>query len=184
MSRARLVALSGICSAVSLLSIFFANYVTWLSFMLGVISACAVSVPLLVDAKNGLYSLLCYVASAVLGVFLGVGNILYVLPIAVFAMPFALVKVYGEYRTVTDCVVKYRIPKVWRWVIFYALCEVCLALTFGACYLFTPAVFEKLTSNYLILVVALIVNAVIPLYDKVMTGCLSVAAYAVKKVWK
>lgn len=183
MSRSRLVALSGICTAVSLVSIFLANYVTWVSFMLGVISACAVSVPLIVDGKNGKYSLMCYIASGVLGVFLGVGNIVYVLPIVVFAMPMTLIKVYGESTVVRNEVERQRISTVWRWILYYLLGEICLALTFGAAYLFAKPLFERLFDGYIYLMIIAIVNIAIPLYNRLLTGCIALTRYAVSKAW-
>ncbi len=182
MSKTKLIAVSGVCSAAALLCIFLANYLSWTAFALGVIASVAVAVPILLDAKNGLYSLLCYIASGVLGVFLGIGNIGFVLPIVVFAIPFALIKTYGESEKILpDGSSKKRMPAWARWVSYYVLCEIALALTFGAMYLFTKSAFERLLENYLIYILAGVVQAALPLYNVVVTGCLKLADSALRK---
>lgn len=182
MSKTKLIAVSGICSATALLCIFLANYLSWTAFALGVIASVAVAVPMLLDAKNGIYSLLCYLASGILGVFLGIGNIGYVLPIVIFSIPFALVKVYGESeKTLENGSTKKRMPAWLRWVVYYILCEAALALTFGAMYLFTKNAFESLLQNYLIYILIGAVQVALPLYNIVVTGCLKLADGALKK---
>ena len=126
---------------------------------------------------------MCYIASGVLGVFLGIANIVYVLPIVLFAMPMTLIKVYGESTVVRNEVERQRISTVWRWILYYLLGEICLALTFGAAYLFAKPLFERLFDGYIYLMIIAIVNIAIPLYNRLLTGCIALTRYAVSKAW-
>lgn len=75
------------CCAVASVCMFLSGLpgLKWIVLVLGVISSVAVVIPLMLDAKNLVYTLLTYIVSSILGVFLGLANIVYVLPIVVFA---------------------------------------------------------------------------------------------------
>ena len=103
MSKAKRIAISAMCCAVASVCMFLLGLpgLKWIVLVLGVVSSVAVVIPLMLDAKNLVYTLLTYIVSSILGVFLGLANIVYVLPIVVFCMPVAIVKVCGEMVKIT-----------------------------------------------------------------------------------
>ena len=210
MSKARLIAISGICSAAAVLCMLLASFTLWATLILAVVASIAVAVPMMIDPKGLAYSLLIYAVAAVLGGFaaFSLGNIVYVAPIIVFCMPFTIVKVYGEavkvsaqmqpkeelddpfiegkFASVMEVKVKKqtRLPAVVRWVLYYVLLEVAIGLTLLAAYLFVPALFEEMVVNpffYLLLGAAQL--AVIP-YDLLTRGCLVGVTKTLHKVIK
>lgn len=210
MGKARLIALSGICSAAAVLCMMLASFALWATLFLAVLASLAVVVPLLVDPKGLTYSLLIYAVSSVLGGFaaFSLGNVVYVAPIIAFCIPFTIVKVYGESvkvsaqmqekETLDDPFVegkfasvvevklngKKRLPAVVRWVLYYVLLEVAIGLTLLAAYLFVRGLFEEMVGNpffYLLLAAAQLV--VIP-YDLLTRGCLIGTTKILRKVIK
>lgn len=210
MSKARLIALSGICSAAAVLCMLLASFTLWATLFLAVIASLAVVIPLLVEPKGLTYSLLIYTVAAVLGGFaaFSLGNIVYVAPIIAFCMPFTIVKVYGESvkvsakmqpkETLDDPFIqgkfasvvevkldkKKRLHPVVKWVLYYVLLEVAIGLTLLAAYLFVPSLFEQMIANkyfYLLLAVAQLV--VIP-YDLLTRGCLIGTTKILRKIVK
>ena len=210
-NKARLIAISGICSAVAVVAILLVSVVPYVVLIMGVLASIAVAVPLLLDGRNLGYSLLVYAASmavsAVGGVF--IGNITYVAPVALFCIPFTIVKVYGESYKVTstvertetledpfdqgeDTVVvdvevrsKRRIPTVVKWIVYFLLLEVAIGLTVLFTYLLTPAVFERMYANTLAF--WLIIGAAqvfVPLYDALLKGCLVGTSALLNKIVK
>ena len=210
MSKARLIALSGICSAAAVLCMMLASFALWATLLLAVVASLAVVIPLLVDPKGLTYSLLIYAVAAVLGGFaaFSLGNVVYVAPIIAYCMPFTIVKVYGEsvkvsaqmqpkeklddpftegkFASVVEVKLdsKKRLPSVVRWVLYYALLEVAIGLTLLAAYLFVPALFEEMVVNpffYLLLGAAQL--AVMP-YDLLTRGCLIGTMKILRKIIK
>ena len=211
MSKARLIATSGICSATAVVCMLLSSLAIWATLLLSVIASIAVVIPLLIDPKGLVYSLLIYAAASVLGAFSAVtlGNVVFVAPCVAFCMPFAIVKVYGEMvkvsakmeqtQTLEDpfgegCdthVVevklkgKKRLPVVVKWVLYYVLLEIGIGLTLLAAYLLaSDNLFHRIVSNdyfYLLLAAAQLI--VIP-YDLLMRGCLVATTKILHKVIK
>ena len=210
MSKTKLIALSGICSAVAVVCILLCSVASWGMPVFSVIAAIAVAVPLLVDPKALTYSLLSYAVSCVLGAFVsvGLGNIVYAVPVVVFGMPFSIVKVFGESVKVSaqleqtqtfedpfgngeDVHVaqmqlqgKRRLHPVVKWVLYYVLLEVAIGLTLLVAYLFAKPLFEQLLANkffYLLLIAAQLI--VIP-YDLLMRGGLVATKKILNKIRK
>jgi len=177
MKNSRLVALSGVCSALATLCLVGATYFSWGEVVFAVAAAVAVSTPLLVDGKNGLYSFLTYLASSVIGMFLGVSNALYSAPIVAFAMPAAMWKAFCESKREDG---SRRVKAIWQWVVYFALCECAVALTALAVWAFTPDVFETIRSGKWYLLVAL-ANVAVPLYHFLMRGVFFFARKAISK---
>ena len=211
MSKARLIAISGICGAVAVGAIVLVSVAPYLVLTLAVVASVAVSLPLIIDGKNLVYSLLVYAVSVVVSALAGVfiGYITYVAPVALFCIPFVIVKAYGESYKVIGTVeqtvtledpfgqgesqtvvqtkpkVKKRIPMVVKYVLYYALLEVGVGLTVLFTYLLTPSVFETMYSNRLTF--WLLVGAtqlIVPLYDILITGCFMATRAILKKVVK
>lgn len=159
------------------------------------IASVAVAIPILLDYRNWIYSVLILIVSGALGVFIGLGNVIYVAPIVAFCMPFAIVKSYGESIRVTAQVEETTtledpfnqgddkrvvavkldgrkcLPTWLKWVLYYALLEIAIGLTLLCSYLFMPTFFDALIANkwfYAVLAAAQLI--VIP-YDLLMRGC-------------
>ncbi len=195
MSKAKIIAVSAICAAVAVGCLALAGFVKWVALICAAVASVAVAIPVLLDYRNWVYSVLVLIVSGALGAFIGIGNIVYVAPIVAFCMPFAIVKAYGESLRVTAKVEestvledpfnqgddkhvvavkldgKKCLPTWLKWLLYYVLLEVSIGLTVLSLYLFMPPVFENFFANkwcYAVLAVAQLV--VIP-YDLLMRGC-------------
>lgn len=198
-SKARLIAISGICGATATGCLLLASLpiARWFILILAVVSSIAVVVPMLIDGRNLVYSLLIYLVASVLGFFVGIANIVYVAPLLTFCIPFAIVKVYGETVKVTASVEqtqtledpfglgdetkvmqlkvnkKRRFPVVVKWVLYYVLLEIGIGLTLFATYLLTRPVFDTLyATKWLFWLIIVAAQLAVPMYDLLLRGCL------------
>ena len=197
MSKTKLIAVSGICSATAVVCMILTSIALWAILVLSVVASIAVVIPLLIDPKGLVYSLLIFAVVAVLGSFaaVSIGSIVYVAPMVTFCMPFAIVKVYGESVKVSAKVEqedtlddpfekgevkimsmqvkgKKRLPAFVRWILYYVLLEAGIGLTILTSYLLAPTTFTLIVHNkyfYILLGVAQLI--VIP-FDFLMRGCL------------
>lgn len=203
MSKAKLIAISGLCCAVAVGCLLIAPLARWFMLILGVVAAIATVIPLMLNSKYWVYSLLIYLASSILGVFLGLANIIYVAPIVTFCIPFAIVKVYGEKVKLSASVkqedvcddpfddevkvVKLQVKpktllnKAVRWILYYVLLEIGLGLTVLSAYLFMRPVFEQMVQNtWFYVVLGAMQLAPLP-YDLLLRGCLKATAKVLSK---
>ncbi len=206
MSKAKLIAISGLCCAVAVGCLLIAPLARWLMLILGVVAAIATVIPLMLNSKNLVYSLLIYLASSILGVFLGLANIIYVVPIVSFCIPFAIVKVYGEKVKIAASVnnedvcddpfddeikvVKLQVkPKTFlnkavRWVLYYVLLEVGLGLTVLSAFVFMRPVFDAMVQNiWFYVVLGVMQFAPLP-YNLLLAGCLKATAKVLSRAVK
>lgn len=194
-SKVRIIALSGIMCAVSVGCCIGSAYVNWFALSLAVIAAVAVAVPVIVNPKYLGYSLLCYFVSAVLSVWLGFANIGQVAPVVAFALPFAIVKAYGESPktiiTTTDedgvtesRGVGKRLPTFVKWLLYYMLAEVALALTALCLWLFMQDVFVRLWQDKWFVYLLIIAQLAVPLYNILMNGCFAIVRKTVKRYFQ
>lgn len=210
MNKAKVLAISAMCAAVALGCIMLSTLpvMRWMMLILGVIASIAVIIPIMLDAKNLVYTLLTYITCGALGVFFGLGNIVFVAPIVVFSMPFAIVKVYGESVKVTDVTkqeqtledpfgngddkkvvsvnvnAKRRLPVVVKWILYYLLLEAAIGLTLLAAYLFTADVFQAIVSSKWFWWVVVGIQVIVYPYDILMRGCLIATTKILRKVVK
>lgn len=202
MSKTKLIALSGVCGAVSLVCLIFTGYATWIAFILAVMSSVAVAVPVIVNGKNLVYSVLTWISSSTLGLLLAVGKIYYVVPVVFFAMPMTVFKVFGESsktdenQTVTldepfgsgtltvTPKQRPRVNAVIRWIVYYVLLEISLALTVGTMYLFTPDVLDNLVQNGAIWWLLVAGQIVVVVFDFILNGAIKITRDAVRKSFK
>ena len=210
MNKARLIATSGICGAVASICLLVTSVFPYIALILAVVASVAVVIPLLIDGRNLVYSLLVYLVAVVVGALSGtfIGNIVYVAPVVTFCMPLAIVKVYGETVKVTAKIEheetledpfeegasklvaveldgKQRLPTVVKWILYYVLLEVGVGLSLLATYLLTPAVFDALyATTWLFWLMIGVAQLVVPLYDLLLHGCLIGATKALRKVIK
>ena len=209
MNKAKLIAVSGICAAIAVVCLLLASVFPYAVLVYAVIASVAVVIPLLVDGKLG-YSLLVYAASVVVGALSGtlIGNILYVAPIVIFCLPFAIVKVYGESFKVTAKVEhtetledpfgqgddrkvvevqfngKKRLPTLLKWVIYYILLELGISLTLIATKYLTPSVFNSIYStNWMFWLLIAAAQFIVPMYDLLLRGCIIGARKLVARVF-
>ena len=211
MNKARLIATSGICGAIATVSLLVTSVFPYAVLIFAVMASVAVAVPMLIDGRNLVYSLLVYAVCVVVGALSGVflGNIVYVAPVITFCIPLAIVKVYGETVKVTakldgaetlddpfdegaDSKIlavqvdgKPRLPKVVKWILYYALLEVGIGLTLLVTYYVTPSVFEALYSTGWLFWFGIgVAQLVVPLYDLLLRGCLIGTTKLIRKVIK
>ena len=71
MSKAKRIAISAMCCAVASVCMLLSGLpgLKWIVLVLGVVSSVAVVIPLMLDAKNLLYTLITYIVTSILGVF-------------------------------------------------------------------------------------------------------------------
>ena len=211
MNKAKLIAVSGICSAVTVVCLLLASVFPYGVLVYAVLASVAVVMPLLIDGRNLKYSLLVYAVSIVVGALSGtlIGNILYVAPVVLFCLPFAIVKVYGETLKVTAKVDhtetiedpfgqgedkkvvavqlsgEKRLSTFVKWLIYYILLEVGLFLTLLATNYLTPDILDAVKSSaWLFWVIVAVAQLVVPLYDILLRGCFIATVKTMKRVIK
>lgn len=211
MNKAKLIAVSGVCSAVTVVCLLLASVFPYGVLVYAVLASVAVVMPMLIDGRNLKYSLLVYAASVVVGALSGtlIGNILCVAPIVLFCLPFAIVKVYGETMKVTakvdhtetlsdpfdqgeDTKVvalqvsgEKRLSTFVKWLIYYILLELGVFLTLIVTNYLTPSVLDAVkSSQWLFWVIIAAAQLVVPLYDILLRGCFIAAVKAMKRVIK
>lgn len=208
MNKAKMIAVCGICGAGAALCLFLAGLVKWIALFSAVIASVCVVIPMLIDSKAVTYSLLVYVASCVVGVLLGsLVNVLYVVPIAAFCMPFTIVKVRGESvkvsaefkqgevleypfsderKQVVEVRVKSKtyLPAFMRWILYYALLEAALGLTILSAYLFMKPTFEAMIANKFFFWVLGAAQLIVIPFNFLMQGCLLAVNKIVRKSFK
>lgn len=210
MNRTKLIALSSVCAAV-VLGCFALSAIPgtkWVCLILGVIASIATVIPIIISPKNIVFTMLVYVAGSILGMFLGIANVVCVVPIITFCIPFAIVKVLGETVTLTARIAeekvledpfgngddktvvevrvdgKPKLPKAVKWALYYLLLECGIALTLLATYLFTPAVFQTIFSSKWFWWVVAFMQLIVWPYDVMMNGCLKATVKALQKTLK
>lgn len=209
MNKTKLLAISGLCAAVvagCLLLVALVPFMRYLMLFFGVIAAIATVIPLMFDSKNLVYSLMIYFAGSILGVFAGVSNLMWIVPIVAFCIPFAIVMVYGERVKIKATVSKENVfddpfddevkvvklqvkpktnlSKTIRWILYYVLLEMALGLTALCAFLFTRSTFELLVANAWFWVILCVVQLVVLPYDRLLRGCLNVTAKIISHVIK
>lgn len=209
MSKAKLIAVSGICGAIAVCCLLLLSIpaLKWIMLILAVFASVACCVPIMIYEKGLVYSLLTFAVTAIVGVFAGLANILYIAPVIVFCIPFAIVKIYGETKKVSfkvdevetledpfggesKTVAKVqvdgreRIPRVVRWVLYYVLLEAALGLTMLATRLLTPDMFDTLLNNNLYIWLIVAAQFVVPPYNMLIRGCTVLTAKILRKAIK
>ena len=208
MNKARLIAISAICAAVAFGSMALCSVVPYLALMLGVLASIAVVIPIMVSPRNLVYSLLTYLVASVFGLWLGIGNVVFVAPVVVFCAPFAIVKVWGESfkvtaekreekvledpfdkaadRKIVEVAVegKRRLPVVVRWVLYYVLFEAAIGLTLLMAYLFTRPMFDKIVGYEWFWLLVGVAQVIVYPYNVLMRGCLIGTEKILKKAIK
>lgn len=179
MNKARLIAYTAICSAIATLCIVLSAYVKWVAVIFTVVASVAVCIPLLISNKYKLYSILAYLVSSVVGTMLSTSNIMYCAIIICFAMPMALLKCGMENIGLEQTPQKKR--TVLKWILYFVVCEIAIAITVLAMYLVTPAVLDAIITGGNWYLYIILLNVVVPLYDFLLRGTFSLALSAMKK---
>lgn len=208
MNKAKTIAVCGLCSAVAVVCLLCCALpgISWFALLLAAGASIAVSVPILLNQKNLIFSLLTYVAAGVIGVFVGMQNIVYIVPVVAFCMPTAIVKTYGESMrtvrahsheeavapfedgeeattvTVTTAESKPRLSAAVRWALYYLLLEVGLVLTILVFRAVTPDVFVNLVSTPLFWALIVAAQAAAPLFVWLLTGCMRALVKILRKI--
>lgn len=194
MNKAKLIAVSAICSAVCVGCLAAAGFVKWVALLAAVLATVACALPTLLDARNWVYSTLILLVSGALGIFIGIANVMYVAPIVAFCMPFGIVKAYGESLKVTASLAgtsvledpfggedkqtvavnvesKLCLPKAVKWVLYFVLLEVGLGLTVLSAYLFTPDFLKTLIESKILYWILGAAQLVVVPFDLLIRGC-------------
>lgn len=206
MNKTKLIATSGLCAAVATLALLVCGVPSAKYFVVifGVIAAIAVCIPLLIDGCNLVYSVLAWFASSLIGFFAGTANILYVAPVVLFFVPFAVIKAYGESVKVTaqintertledpfgekdkqfvalEVKGKKRLPAFVKWILYYVVLEAGIGVTVLLTKVFTPYVFEQMVSNDLFWWLVAAMQLVTFPYDLLLKGCFVSAKKLIRK---
>ncbi len=165
----------------------------WIAIILATVASVAISVPTIAGA-HPLYSTLTYLVSAVVGVVVSASNILYVGAIVSFFMPMSLVKVWAESLKITtrfqqktiddpfeggndkqvtalEVDARRRMKPLAKWILYYAVLEIGLALTLFGTYLLMRPTFEFLWENNAIWWIVGVMQLLPIPYDFLLTGC-------------
>ncbi|MBR2985400.1 MAG: hypothetical protein IKC58_02235, partial [Clostridia bacterium] len=145
-----------------------------------------------------------YFVSAVFGVWANVANIIFVAPVVAFCMPMAIIKVFAETPKLSlkvqdstiedpfgngdDKQVKSleiealpRMKGFVKWILYYVVLEVGIALTLFATYLLTPAMFEQIWGHKL-LVWLLVALQLLPIpYDMLLKSAFALTSKTLKR---
>lgn len=213
MSKAKIIAVCGFCAAIASVCLALVSFsaLRWFVLIFALTASIAVAVPMLLDGNNLKWSLLTYFASLAVGVVVGALNLsssVMIVPLATFCMPFAIVKVRAESQKVTiglgekvilddpfgngddkvavkiDVTEQKAMPAWAKWLVYYALLEVSLALTALFAYLFSRSAFTALLNSGKIWILLGLAQIAVPPFDVLMRGGLFVVAKAVRKVSK
>ncbi len=208
MNRTKLIAISGMCAAAATLALLASGLpgMNWFMLIFAVIAAIAVCIPIFI-ADSLVFSLLTWFVSSIIGLLTGSANIVYTAPIALFFMPCAIVKAYGESiklnaevqreQTLDDPFSdkpakkivevelsgKTRLPMFVKWILYYVWLEVGICLTLLFTNLLMPAVFDQITGDTLFwgLLAAL---QLLPIpYDMLLRGCFVATKKIIRKVF-
>lgn len=195
MNKAKLAAVSGICSAVCFGCLALACYVKWVMFLCAAIATVACALPTLMDGGKWIYSVLILLVSGALGMFIGIANVTYVAPIVAFCMPFGIVKAYGESVKVTASFAeptvledpfdskddkkvvavnvdgKLSMPRFVKWILYFVLLEAALGFTALFSYLFTRDFFMSLADSKILYWLLGAAQLVVVPYDLLIRGC-------------
>lgn len=204
MSKAKIIATSGICAAACVGCLAVAGFLKWVALIAAALSTVACALPTLIDARNWLYSVMILIVSGALGIFIGIANVIYVAPIVAFCMPFGIVKAYGESLKVTASLgetsvledpfggedkqtvavnveSKLCLPKIVKWVLYFVLLEVGLGLTVLCVYLFTPDFFKSLAENKILYWILGAAQLVVVPFDLLIRGCFVATVKVMRK---
>ena len=204
-NKAKIVAISGVCGAISVMCLLALAIpgARWVMLILAVIASVAVAIPTMVSGRP-IFSVIVYIVSSVFGVWANLANIIFVAPVVTFCMPMALIKVAGETLKISTKVQQKtidspfdngdnkqmmaveiettpRMKKIVKWLLYYVVLEVGIALTLLATYLLTPVTFELIWSHKLLvwLIVAL---QLLPIpYDMLLRGAFALTAKTLRR---
>ncbi len=201
--KTKLIALCGICSALSLLCQVGASYLVWAGLFFVVLSAVAVSLPTLIDFKYFYWSVLTYLASTVLGLLLGSGlNPLNVLLSALFCTPFALIKLFCQspkkqkqskadqkaeelfsFDKNTLVSTKREVAKISgikKWIVYYLFLATALTAGFFLMKLFVPTLFQREDLWLLITLTVVGFCIFVPVFDRILGAVFDLAKSKLK----
>ena len=176
MNKTKLIALCGICGAVTVVCLVCLSYVKWVALVLAVVASVATCCPQILDGKYVWYSVAIYFVSVVVSCFLG--NLIYLAPVAIFAMPCCIWKLFCQYKGQSN-------QKQWntlRWIGNFVLVNVALAVTALLAYVFSPSILQGFVEKpYLAYILVVAFNLAVIAYDKLLAGAIYIVKNALKK---
>lgn len=211
MNKAKNIAICGFFAALATVCMACCTLpgVKWVELLLAVCASLCVTTPLLLDSKNIVFVLIVYFVVTALTIVLGTANPVEIVPIVVFCIPSAIVKVYGESKknvatqqhqvklddpfgdsandkvvTQTETTHKPRIAKPLRIVLYYVLFEIAIAATLFVFRLVSPDAFDALVISPIFVPLLVVAQAVPPLYSLLLNVCLRSFVKILKRVIK
>jgi hypothetical protein len=204
-NKAKIVAISGVCGGIAVMCLLALAIpgARWVALILAVLASVAVAIPTMVSGKP-VFSVIVYLVSAVFGVWANLANVIFVAPVVAFCMPMAIIKVFAETPKLSlkvqdstiedpfdngdDKQVKSleiqatpRMKGFVKWILYYVVLEIGIALTLFATYLFTPVTFELIWTHKL-LVWLLVALQLLPIpYDMLLRGAFTLTAKALRR---
>lgn len=204
-NKAKIVAISGVCGGISVMCLLALAIpgARWVALVFAVLASVAVAIPTMVSGRP-IFSVIVYIVSSIFGVWANVANIIFVAPVVAFCMPMALVKVAGETLKISTKMQQTtidspfdngddkqvmavaieatpRMKPVVKWILYYLVLEIGIALTLLSTYLFTPATFELIWTHKLLvwLIVAL---QLLPIpYDMLLRGAFALTSKTLRR---
>ena len=176
MNKTKLIALCGVCGAIAVVCIVCLSYVKWVALALAVVGSVVVCCPQMLDGKYVWYTVATYLVVVTLGTLLG--NVVYVAPVALYAMPFCIWKLlckHNQSRNATRW-------KILKWVGNVTLVALATVVTALLMRWLMPSVWQSLVQNKTVVWVT--VGAVLlgtVAYDKLLDGTVFVVKKALDK---
>jgi hypothetical protein len=176
MNKTKLVALCGVCGAIAVVCIVLLSYVKWVALALAVVGSVVACCPQMIDGKYVWYSVATYLVVAVVGVL--VGNIVYVAPVALYAMPCCIWKLFCRHKQPCNAL----LWKTLKWVGSLVLMVLAAFVTALLVSRLMPSTWQSFVQDATLVwvaVVALVLGIIA--YDKLLDGAVFVVKKALDK---
>ena len=176
MNKTKLIALCGICGAVAVICLVALSYVKWVALALAVIASVVVCCPQMIDGKYVAYSIASYLVATVIALF--VGNVVYVAPVAIFAMPCAIWKLVCKHNRCKNA----RLWAFFKWLLNVVLMAIATLVTALLMREMMPSLWQSFVQNktMVLLVIGALLLSIVA-YDKLLDGAIYVVENALKK---
>ena len=176
MNKTKLIALCGVCGAIAVVCLVCLSYVKWVALALAVICSVVVCCPQMIDGKYVWYSVATYLVAVTVGVLLG--NVVYVAPVALYAMPCCVWKLFCKHRQPHNA----KLWKTLKWLGSLLLVAVAAFVTALLTRWLVPSVWQSFVQNKAVIwaMVGVVLLGIVA-YDKLLDGTIYVVKGALNK---
>ena len=176
MNKTKLIALCGLCGAVAVVCLVCLSYVKWVALALAVVGSVVVCCPQMINGKYLWYSVATYLVAVAVGVL--VGNPVYVAPVALYAMPYCICKLFCKYK-------QPRNKALWvslKWIANLLLVAIAVVVTALLTNWLMPDLWQKFWQNKTVVWVAVVAVLLATVaYDKLLDGSIYLVKNALEK---